>query len=246
MLNSFMVKTAIILAAGFGDRLQAIWDGKPKAFLPIKDVSLIERSLAHLRACGIERVVIGTGHIAGSFEDLKTRHPYVETVFSSDYATTSSFATLMKMRNMVREDVLLLESDLLYDRVAIEHLQRCSEPDVVLSSDITDLGDEVFLEVNDRLQLVDVSKDRAALASIHSVLVGINKLSASYLRELFAEGDAILARNPRVDYEKALAQLHGRKPIQVIALPQLAWTEIDTPEHYQYAVSNVLPRITRS
>lgn len=238
-----MTKTAVILAAGFGSRLHGIWFGEPKGLIPVGGVSLLDRSFAILKENGIERIVIGTGHKAEAFEMMKTRYPEIETIYSHDYATTSSFATLSKMSGILNEDVLVLESDLLYDRRAIEFLLKHEEKNVVLSSDITDLGDEVFLEVNEDQHLVNLSKDPKQLKKIHSVLVGINKLSASYLRGLFDHSAELLAQNQKMDYEKAFASHHGKEPIKVIAMDNLAWTEIDTPEHYEYAVKSVLPRL---
>src|SRR5690606_814401 len=55
------VRTAAIVAAGFGSRLNELTAAMPKGFLEIGGQSLVERSLDTLRSFGIDHVVIGTG-----------------------------------------------------------------------------------------------------------------------------------------------------------------------------------------
>ena len=52
---------AVILAAGMGTRLGALGEGRPKGFVEIGGVPIVERSIACLVARGIDRIVIGTG-----------------------------------------------------------------------------------------------------------------------------------------------------------------------------------------
>ena len=51
------IKTAVILAAGMGSRLQDITGGNlPKGFIKVNGKSLIERSIEKLRSLGIEKI----------------------------------------------------------------------------------------------------------------------------------------------------------------------------------------------
>ncbi len=52
---------AMILAAGRGERLRPITEKTPKALVEVRGRSLLERHLDHLRAAGIETVVINLG-----------------------------------------------------------------------------------------------------------------------------------------------------------------------------------------
>ena len=54
------IKTAVILAAGMGSRLQDITQNEvPKGLLKIEGKSLVERSIEKLRSIGIEKIYIG-------------------------------------------------------------------------------------------------------------------------------------------------------------------------------------------
>ncbi len=57
---------ALIIAAGYGNRIREISDSKP--LTPIAGVPLLELSVRQARAAGVERVVVVTGHQAVEIE----------------------------------------------------------------------------------------------------------------------------------------------------------------------------------
>jgi len=63
-------KTAMILAAGFGKRMQHLTTDTPKPLIEVSGRSLIERVLDRLQENGIENVVINTHYLA---EKIETR-----------------------------------------------------------------------------------------------------------------------------------------------------------------------------
>ena len=56
-----MVKTAVIMAAGMGTRFGNRTELIPKGFVPAGGIPMVIRSIDTLKACGIERIIIGTG-----------------------------------------------------------------------------------------------------------------------------------------------------------------------------------------
>jgi NDP-sugar pyrophosphorylase family protein len=68
---------AMILAAGLGTRLRPLTDHRPKALVEIAGRTLLEITLARLRACGIGEVIINVHHFADMVVDyLKTNHNF--------------------------------------------------------------------------------------------------------------------------------------------------------------------------
>jgi N-acetyl-alpha-D-muramate 1-phosphate uridylyltransferase len=57
------MNTAMLLAAGRGDRLRPLTDKLPKALVPVHDKPLIDYHLERLQAAGITRVVINLAHL---------------------------------------------------------------------------------------------------------------------------------------------------------------------------------------
>ena len=56
---------AMILAAGLGTRLRPLTDDRPKALVEVAGRSMLEITLARLRAIGIREVIVNAHHFAG-------------------------------------------------------------------------------------------------------------------------------------------------------------------------------------
>jgi molybdenum cofactor cytidylyltransferase len=71
---------AVILSAGESRRM-----GRPKALLPIGDVSFLERIVKSLQAAKVEKIIVVLGHNAGEIETKIARLP-VTIVVNPNYA----------------------------------------------------------------------------------------------------------------------------------------------------------------
>ena len=93
-----MVKTAVIMAAGMGTRFGSMTEDIPKGFIPAGNRPMVLRSIETLKACGIKRIIIGTGYHKEKYESLAQEIPCVECVFSPRFAETNSMYTLYHCR----------------------------------------------------------------------------------------------------------------------------------------------------
>jgi MurNAc alpha-1-phosphate uridylyltransferase len=57
------IKTAMVLAAGYGTRLKPLTDRMPKPLIPVAGKPMIEYALDKLRAYGIREVIINVSHL---------------------------------------------------------------------------------------------------------------------------------------------------------------------------------------
>jgi len=240
-----MITTAVILAAGLGSRLKEYTREMPKSFMTVEDKTLIEMSLQKLTNQGIKQIYIGTGHCAEAFEPLKKDFPGIQTIHSEKYESTSSMYTLYNMRAELKESFLLLESDLLYDEKALIKLIESPEDNIVLGSDITDYGDEVFLETDADHSLTGVSKQRHELNNINSILVGISKVSKAQYSLLCHRFEKVIYKTPKLDYELLFAEMKKESPFRVLNAPGLVWCEIDDENDLNRARQEVYPKIQR-
>lgn len=238
-----MIDTAAIVAAGFGSRLNDLTAAQPKGFLELGGRSLIERSIRSLLDFGIQHIVLGTGYCAEHYDALAEQFEQITTVRSDVYATTGSMYTLWNMRAEIERDFLLLESDLLYEPRALAELLAREHEDVVLASDATHSGDEVFIETDDTGHLVAMSKDRSQLSRIDAELVGITRISQATYRGMCALMEERLESQPKLDYEYALVHVGKQRPIEVLRVDGLAWCEIDDANHLHRAQTQILPRV---
>lgn len=81
------MKTAMLLAAGRGERLKPLTDTCPKALCLLNDTPLIDYHLTRLAASGFERVVINHAHLGGKIRQHITcnRHRYdLDIIYSPE------------------------------------------------------------------------------------------------------------------------------------------------------------------
>ena len=239
------VDTAIVLAAGRGTRLRSSWPDLPKGFVEIAGESLIERSVRLLRESGVRRVVIVAGYRAEAYHELAAEHPDVEIVENPEFATTESMASLAYALDVVKEDFLLLESDLFYEPRALEVLQRHAHDDVVLTSAPTGATDEVWVAaVAGRLQNLTKNRDEAPPES--SEFVGILRISAELAQQMRSHFDAFVRENGhgRMAYETgALLAAAQNRPVEICHVPDLLWGEVDYDRHYERLINEVVPAL---
>jgi 2-aminoethylphosphonate-pyruvate transaminase len=238
-----VIKQAIILAAGLGSRLKEKTVAMPKGFLELGGIPMVEWSVQKLIACGIEKIIIGTGHRAALYDELAKKYPAIQTVYSAHYETTGSMATLSVCAPFITDDFLLLESDLIYDRIGLTVLCNESHENVILASGATNSGDEVYLETVNGAYLKALSKNKAELSSSYGELVGISKLTPALLNAMCAYAEQKSAELPKLEYEHAIACCAGAHEVFVRKIEYYAWREIDDTHHLEMAQSVILPRI---
>ena len=238
------VDTAVILAAGMGTRLKGHTKERPKGFLEIDGDSLIERSIKHLIDHGISNIIIGTGYFHKHFDALKKKFPGITTLRNVDYATTGSMYTLYVVRNLVKGQFLLLESDLLYDPAALNFLLADTRADIILASGKTNSGDEVYIQHSSAGLLQNMSKDRSKLKHVNGELVGISKISLALLEKMTTFATGYFSKGSKMmNYEDALVGASLEHDVFIKVVDDLAWCEIDDENHLRRALDLVYPKI---
>jgi choline kinase len=238
------VRTAVILGAGRGTRLGATGSRIPKGFLQLGGRAIVEESIERLRLAGVQRVIIVTGHQQRLYEQLADRMPgLVSTIHNPQFATSGSLYSLACARADLRDDFLLLESDLIYEQRALTAVLGAGR-DAMLMSGPTGAGDEVWVRTREG-RLAAMSKDRAALdGPVAGELVGITRLSRDFFDVLMELSLDRLRRNPMLEYEvDGLVPAAAATPLPCVLVEDLLWAEIDTEEHLRRARREVYPAI---
>jgi 2-aminoethylphosphonate-pyruvate transaminase len=234
---------AVVLAAGLGSRLQAVHSAAPKGFVEIDGMPIIARSLNSLRQAGISEFVIVVGWMANHYRNWAANDSSISCVENAEYATTGSLRSLMiGCAGVPGRDVVVVESDLLYDPRGAAALVSAPSADTLLASGFTQSGDEVWVYGTDN-RLEHLSKttwnDRAAIGE----LVGLTRLSAATIAELTTAAKGLAAS---AHYEDGLNAIAARRRIDLLHLTNLAWCEIDDEYHLERARTIVWPRILGS
>ena len=240
--------SALIVAAGRGMRMGARGTLTPKGLLQIDGTALVARSVALLKAVGVARVRIVTGHLAEQYEAAFEGVSGVELVHNPDYATTGSARSMMAGLVDMAGPLLLLESDLIYEAAALAALR--DEASCILASGETGSGDEVYIwtrEGKDGGAVFDMmSKDVAAIERRHfGELVGISRFTAEDVERLKSAAEAVLSEDAAAEYETSIVHMAKSYDIACRKIEDLAWSEIDSEDMYAHAVGEVWPKIVQ-
>jgi len=108
---------AIILAAGFGNRMRPLTNTIHKTLIKIGNETIIERIINGLIANRIKDIVIVTGYLADTLKDyLLSRHSQINFTFvhNARFRQTNNIYSLALAMNSIEidDDILIIESDL--------------------------------------------------------------------------------------------------------------------------------------
>jgi choline kinase len=233
---------AIILAAGKGTRL----DGaavKPKCLVEIGGMSLLQRQIESLRDANIKHIVMVVGFGAEIIRAVCDSD--VSFVENTDFATTSSLYSLWLAREHLVDGFVVLNCDVLFHPQLLANLLESPHDDELLLSDTNaaPLGDEEMkVKLKDGF-VIDISKDMDPLEA-DGENVGIVKFSAQGAQALVGYMDELIARGSVKDWApRAFREFALNHPLHALSTGGLPWIEIDFPEDYHRAVTEVYPEI---
>jgi 2-aminoethylphosphonate-pyruvate transaminase len=238
-----MINTAVILAAGLGSRIRECAGKLPKGLLMMDEKTMIERSISILIEEGFTKIYIGTGYKKEEYEKLALKYSQITCVYNPKYETTGSLFTLFQFKDYIKEDFVLLESDLVYERAAVKIIKESEKPDVILASKLTNNGDEVYIEADENHFLVNMSKKREKLKSIYAELVGITKLSYSTFQKICAKIEKLFPTSLGLDYEDGLVGISEDVDLYINKLDDFVWCEVDDEQHWTRAINTIYPMI---
>ena len=254
------IKTAVILAAGMGSRLRDVTgDCIPKGFLMVNGKTLIERSIEKLRSIGIEKIYIVTGHLNEYYDNLTKKYNFIETKRNRRYRTTGSMTSLAILEDELKEDFLLLESDLIYEVYGLIKAALFNDNDCILLSGQTNAGDECYVEVRDN-NLFKISKNKEEITEVYGELVGISKISLDlykdmmkayrkYLENVKYDEEYCGSSDKNIkgyDYENAIFDVAQNRKIGYLKIDNLLWGEIDDKNQLRRVEDIILPRLETS
>jgi choline kinase len=235
----------VVLAAGRGARLNGTAGHLPKCLARVGGLTLIERQISVLRAGGIDDVVVVVGCEAERVR--RSCGPGVQFVENTRFAQTNSLYSLWLARPLLLDGFVVMNCDVLLHPQLLDDLLSARYEDALLvayqEDDAPPLGDEEMKVQTRRGRVVDISKAMAADAA-DGENVGVVKFGAEGARLLAAILDERVAAGGLRDWApRAFAEFARIRPLHAIGTRGYPWTEIDFPEDYQRAVSEILPAI---
>jgi MurNAc alpha-1-phosphate uridylyltransferase len=122
------IKTAMLLAAGYGTRLKPLTDRTPKPLVPVAGRPMIEYALDKLRAYGIGKIVINVSHLKEQLTDYLAGQKDLSVKISEEAEPLETGGGLRKAAPLLGDEpVFVINSDILWTdegETALDRLAR--------------------------------------------------------------------------------------------------------------------------
>ena len=223
---------AIIMAAGVGKRLQTLNINKPKCLITVGSETLIRRSVNLLVNKGISDITIIVGFMAHLIRnELNNDVTYFE---NPDFHSTNSIKSLWYAKDLLEDNVLLLNGDLYYEHVILDYAINQTNA-VVMLADSTriDNADYRFGFIGKQINLfgkhLTNQETDAEYVGIVRIDKGFIKTFKQTLKKMIAAGRS------NIWWEDVLYSFISKQvPIHFFDVAGTFWTEVDTLQDYNY------------
>lgn len=222
-----------------GDRTSEL----PKCLLEVGGRPLIEHQLEALADCGVGPVAIVVGHCADEIREVVgIRAEYIE---NPHWRRTNSLYSFWTAREWVDGPLMVLNSDLLYERRIIDLLQEGEGNAIAFDSESGGGAEQMKVQL-EQGRLVGMSKSLPEADSAGENL-GILRFDASSARQLMQRaGEAVEAGRENDWLSAVVSELATEVPIRAVDVAGHAWAEIDFAYDLDRARKKVWPAIRRS
>ena len=112
------IKSALILCAGYGKRLQPITNDIPKPLLNIKNINLLENTLRFVQSIGINKIKINTFYLGEKIQNFIESKKYplnIDLVSDGEKILDTGGGIFNLIKQTEEEDFLILNPDTLWN-----------------------------------------------------------------------------------------------------------------------------------
>jgi len=238
---------ALILAAGYGNRMRPLTDSTHKTLLEIGGRSIIERIIDGLSDNLIRDIIIVTGYRADELKSyLYNKYPEINFTFvhNSRYRETNNIYSVALVFKEVEidDDLVLIESDLIYDPLVIQRLLKSKHNNVALVDKWRSGMDGTVVTVENELvtQVIPTHLQGSAFDfSDKYKTLNIYKFSKEFCNHFFKKLLTYYANvfNDNCYYELILGILIYMQEVKIYAeiLDGEKWAEVDDPNDLRVA-----------
>jgi histidinol-phosphate/aromatic aminotransferase/cobyric acid decarboxylase-like protein/choline kinase len=232
---------AIILAAGFGNRMSPLTDNKHKTLIEVNGQTILDRIILSLLENQVKEIVIVTGYrsedlvsyVANRYEDAT-----FEFVDNPRYRETNNVYSLALAFEQIEinEDIILIESDLIYTADVIDQVVHSKYANVALVSPYMTGLDGTVVKISDnRITNIfppHLQDEQFNLFDKYKTL-NIYKFSAAFCQNEFKKLLIYYAKviDDNCYYELILGILiyMQRQDIYCEIIENYKWVEVDDP-----------------
>ena len=236
---------ALILAAGFGKRLQPITNEIPKSMVNVCSTPLLENALSILAQFNITEIGIVVGHKADYIkEKIGSVWNSIPIVFFENerYLETNNIYSLYRASDFCNDEMLLLECDLFYRKGVIQKLINGRGDCVILCSKFNPktMDGTVVETENERVTSLILGKWQSEGFDYSKVYKTVNmyKFSKDFILKYIRLVEWYVQNmGENSYYEKILGSMIYLKEndFRIVTINENEWCEIDDVEDLKRA-----------
>ena len=239
---------AVILAAGMGKRLKELTKNATKCMVRVNGETLIERALKSLDKLGLSRIVIVIGYEGQKLKDfigtLPVKTPVVYIDNQIYYKTNNIYSLYMAKDYLVREDTLLLESDLIFEEAVLKKLVENPYPSLALVAKYESWMDGTVAVLDEEDNILDfIGKKNFRFADRDKYYKTVNiykfsrEFSATHYVPFLEAYCKALGNNEYYEQVLKVISILDRPLIKALRLEGEVWYEIDDEQDLDIAES---------
>lgn len=234
----------VILAAGISKRLRPLTDSTPKCLLNVGNKNLLHRTIDNVLANEIKDFIMVTGYrenmikkyLEDNFKGLNIRY-----LTNPDYENNNNSYSLWMTKNYIKSDMLLLDSDILFDKNIIRELLNSGRENCLAVNCSDKLDEEQIKVIVDGVnKILEIGKEIDIKKSFGES-IGIEKFNSLFLKDLFAILDRKIINEKNVNefyeasFQEVIDKKDERNSLYSVDVSNYECLEIDTPDDYKKA-----------
>lgn len=227
------IDTAVLLAAGSQKEFSC-----PVTLLPVGQTTLLGRIIKLLRQNNINNIIVVGGYEVDTLK--KYLDDDINIVTNMGYETNGTMHSLQMVKNIVKDDFILIESDLIFEERILQDILSCDYRDCACIASATMIGHESYVEIRDEF-IYKISKDIRQFNKVDGKFMGITKMSYKLFELMLDEYK--YNKNPLINYEYTLLDVARKYNINYIHIGELIWGEVNNLKEYDYIKDNIFKKI---
>lgn len=113
--DTYIVKRAIIMAAGIGKRMQPLTLTTPKPLINVNGTRIIDTVIQGLLYNGINEIYVVVGHLKEQFYDWSQGKPSIHIIENPYYASSNNISSLYVAREYLSDCIILDGDQIIYN-----------------------------------------------------------------------------------------------------------------------------------
>jgi|tagenome__1003787_1003787.scaffolds.fasta_scaffold20975902_3 choline kinase len=230
---------ALILAAGEGSRLGV---DVPKCLVEVGGQPVLAHQLAALQAVGADKITVVVGHEREQVREMAGSR--VRFVVNERYDHTNSLYSFWLARHEVTDDLLLLNSDVLFPAELLCRLLAAEGS--ALAYDSSSGEDEEHMKIRQRWGFLQGMSKELTHDETAGENVGVLRLAPTEAEAAFVAADWLVREGCGREWVgAAISDVARQHAINCLDVADLPWVEIDFPEDLSTARDVIFPAILK-